>query len=986
MRKRIATGLFAACLSVALCAPSTALAEFGIASFDTATETDKGGAYTQAGGHPYAITTQIEWNHHDDPGNPGLPLPDGELKDGIVDLPPGVLGNPTVTPRCTMEDLVFADDPANQYPLFRRNNCPIDSQIGIIKAAFNFTEAVGAGGTYPLFNMATPTGVPARFGFKILGVPLSLDASLRSDGEYAITVGSRNTPEALRVVASDVVIWGTPADPSHDFQRCNVSGMGFDREKGCSSYPAEHGGFENPSGAPLIPFMTHPTACTPEGVGQKWTLHTDSWEDQGNYKTASVFTHLPPFAPEPPGPRQGPTGCDLVPFNPKFSAVPTQHSGASASGLDVEVSLPTSGILNPDGIAQSHVKKAVVTLPEGMTVNPSVSEGLSVCTPAQYASETVNSLEGGGCPSSSKLGTVAIETPVLEETAEGALYIAQQDDPATGAKGAENPFDSLLALYLVAKVPERGVLVKLAGRVEPDPNTGQLITTFDDLPQLPFSKFKLKFREGQRSPLITPTRCGTYTTEADFYPWARPNTPVRTLSSFEVTSGPSGGACPSGGVPSFNPGFSAGSVSNNAGSYSPFLMRLTRNDGEQDLTKFSALLPPGVSAKIAGVSKCSSAAIALASEKSGREERESPSCPANSRIGSILAGAGVGSTLVYVPGDLYLSGPYNGAPLSVVAITPAVAGPFDIGTVIVRVALSLDPRTAEVKVDGDRSDPIPHILEGIPLAVRDIRVNVDRQNFTINPTSCDPMAVGATLFGSFQDLLSPHDDRPVSLSDRYQAANCATLGFKPRLRMKLKGGTKRGRFPAFQAIYRPRPGDANLRKAVVTLPKSAFLEQGHIRTICTRVQYAAKACPAGSIYGRVKATSPLIDTPLEGPVYLRSSNHNLPDLVFALKGIVDIEAVGRVDSVRLGRSADFGIRASFEGVPDAPLTEVVLNMQGGRKGLIVNSRNLCKGKAPKANVELDAQSAKTYDFKPKLASTCSQRQRNAKRRQLHKQR
>jgi hypothetical protein len=413
-------------------------------------------------------------------------------------------------------------------------------------------------------------------------------------------------------------------------------------------------------------------------------------------------------------------------------------------------------------------------------------------------------------------------------------------------------------------------------------------------------------------------------------------------------------------------------LNNAAGAFSDFLMHLTRSDGEQDMTKFSALLPPGVSAKIAGVAKCPEGAIELAKEKTGIEEREEASCPANSQIGTILAGAGVGSTLVYVPGQMYLAGPYNGAPLSALVVTPAVAGPFDVGTVIVRVALSLDPKTAEVRVDGDRSDPIPHILAGIPLSVRDIRVSADRPNFTINPTSCDPSQVGATIFGSYLDLLNPGDDVPFALASRFQAAGCAALGFKPTLSLKLIGGTKRGQFPALRAELKPRAGDANSRSATVTLPHSAFLEQAHIRTICTRVQYAAKACPAGSIYGYVRAFTPLLDEPLEGPVYLRSSSHKLPDMVLSLHGVVDIEAIGRIDS------KNGGIRANFEGIPDAPISKVLLTMQGQKKGLIVNSTDLCKGKAQRAKANFVGQNGKAYDFKPALKSAC--KQGNAKRR------
>jgi len=381
------------------------------------------------------------------------------------------------------------------------------------------------------------------------------------------------------------------------------------------------------------------------------------------------------------------------------------------------------------------------------------------------------------------------------------------------------------------------------------------------------------------------------------------------------------------------------------------------------MTKFSAVLPPGVLAKLAGVSKCPDAAIAAADSKTGIQEKASPSCPASAQIGRTLAGAGVGSVLTYVPGSLYLAGPYHGAPLSVAAITPAVAGPFDVGTVVVRVALALDPVTGEAHVDGAASDPIPHILKGIPLKLRDLRVYADRPDFTINPTSCDRLRAAATLFGSAQDVFNPADDIPVALSTPYQAADCQSLGFKPRLALSLKGGTKRGGHPALTATYVPRKGDANIKGLVVRLPRSAFLDQAHIRTICTRVQFAADNCPKAAQYGYIKAWSPLLDEPLQGPVYLRSSNHKLPDLLFDLHGLVDIEVATRIDSVH------GGIRATLENAPDAPLTKVVLTMQGAKKGLVVNSRNLCGG-TNRANVEFEGQSGKEASADPALKPDC----------------
>jgi hypothetical protein len=397
-------------------------------------------------------------------------------------------------------------------------------------------------------------------------------------------------------------------------------------------------------------------------------------------------------------------------------------------------------------------------------------------------------------------------------------------------------------------------------------------------------------------------------------------------------------------------------------------MRLIREDGEQDMTKFGSILPPGVLGKLAGVSQCPDALIALAASKTGRQELASPSCPANSQIGHTLVGAGVGPALTYVPGKIYLGGPYKGDPLSVVSVTPAVAGPFDAGDVVVRIALTLNPETAEVEVDGASSDPIPHILKGIILKVRDLRVYVDRDNFILNPTSCDPSSAKATLFGSYLDVFSPADDVPVDLSSRYQAANCLNLGFKPKLSLKLKGGTKRGDHPALRAELNARPADANIGSVTVTLPKSAFLDQAHIRTICTRVQFAAKACPPGAQYGYARAWTPLLDDPVEGPVYLRSSNHKLPDLVIALHGLVDVNVSSRIDS------KNGGIRNSFETIPDAPVTKFVLSLQGGKKGLVVNSRSLCAGKS-KAHAQFTGQNGVPYEFKPVMKASCGKRKR-----------
>ena len=615
-----------------------------------------------------------------------------------------------------------------------------------------------------------------------------------------------------------------------------------------------------------------------------------------------------------------------------------------------------------------------------MTANPSFAEGISPCSEAQYKAEQIDTPAGAGCPEASKLGSVVAHSSLLEEPIEGSLYLATP---------YENEFHSLIAIYMVLRAPERGVLVKQAGEVKPDPVTGQLRATFKGLPPLPFSDFTLHFREGARAPLATPPACGEYRTVSQLYPFSAPTTPVEKQSSMQIESGPNAGPCPSGGTPPFHPGLIAGSINNAAGAYSPFNLRLSRTDSEQEITHFSIKLPPGITGKLAGIPFCSDASIAAAKARErtphgGQEELERPSCPAASEVGHTLVGAGVGNSLTYVPGKLYLAGPYHGDSLSVVAITAAVAGPFDLGTVVIREGLEINPETAEVFVDATGSDPIPHIVDGIPVHLRDIRAYVDKPNFVLNPTSCEPTSTASTVLGSGTNFASESDDRPVTVTTRYQAADCANLGYKPSLQLKLKGSTKRGGTPALTATLLPRPGDANSKKVSVALHHSEFLDQAHIRTICTRVQFKegngnGERCPAGSVYGHAKAWTPLLSEPLEGPVFLRSSENPLPDLVLALHGLINFDAVGRIDSV------NGGIRNTFEAVPDAPVTKVVLEMQGGQKGLLENSTNLCVG-SHKATTEFAGQNGKAYAAKVGLQAQCGKarkKHKKAKHRKRH---
>jgi hypothetical protein len=931
--------LAATCVAASLAHAAPAHAAFGIAAFDGEVTADVGGStFTQAAGHPYAASTTIKFNTHDDLAQRYV-VPDADVRSVKVDLPPGFVGNPLATPtRCKAAELIGLEDP-------NQSTCPLSSQVGLAAVKVSSSPTLAKGALVPIFNMEPSPGQPGAFAFNVLGVPVRLVGKVRSDGDYGLSVHVSQISQGLPVLATTATFWGVPSDHSHDAERgygpfpfssFSCASLNFDFGVPCS----------NPTDAPRMAFLTNPSSCTAPGVGLETRLRVESWEQPSGSDEASFFSHQP--APDEDT-QIGPTDCNVVPFQPTADLKVIPRETDASTGLSFDVNVPDTGILNADGIAQANVRRVVVTLPKGMTINPSQAVGLDACTPAQYAGEEVSFHPdpSKGCPPGSKIGSVEVRTPLLEEVLSGDVYVAQQDDPATTAHGSENPFDSLIALYIVVKDPERGIIVKLAGKVELDAQTGQIVSTFNDIPQLPFSQFSLKLREGSRAPLIMPSTCGTYAVLAELTPWSS-NVPTRLTRSFAIDQGCDKHA-------QFTPQLSAGTANPAAGQFSPFSLRVTRPDGQQNVSRLDATLPLGLTAKLAGIALC------------GDADAATGNCPPASQVGTTTVGAGAGPSPVYVPQPgkaptaVYLAGPYKGAPLSLVVKVPAQAGPFDLGTVTVRNALQVNPETAQVTA---KSDPLPQILQGIPIAYRDVRVDVDRPDFTLNPTSCDPMEVTSTITSVTGKTANP--------SSRFQVANCERLAFKPKLALSLSGApTRRGGYPKLRAeLTMPKDG-ANIAKAQVTLPKTEFLENAHIQTICTRVQYAAKSCPAKSIYGYAKAWSPLLDQPLQGPVYLRSSSHKLPDLVASLDGQIHVDLAGRIDSVNAR------IRNTFDLVPDAPVSKFVLTMKGGKQGLLVNNTNLCKAK-PRAEVKFDGQNGKVHDINPLVKVDCGKRRKGKK--------
>lgn len=908
---RIALALATLALVVGVWAPAASAVEF--AKLGATIDDIDGNPERQAGSHPdVTVRFDVPQTNPEDVDSFPVEAPHRFL----IDLPPGLLANPFAAGRCP-ETALKGGNSGNAAA------CPVASQIGIAKIGPRSAGPLEA----PIYNVVPPAGAPAMFAFNTLGVVVRLTPTLRP-GEYAISVDSGSISQGIVVTGAETTFWGVPSDPIHDVDRFGPIVPGFYWRPFTTDYPRKA-------------FMSTPTTCadTPD----TWIANLDGWKSIGEYTTGNFDSDFDGVALKF-------SGCDQVPFTPSIEARPTTNLADSPSGLDVKITTPQNN--DPDGLSEAHLKDVELTLPAGMTVNPASANGLASCSPDEIGltspvGQPKAMFDGAAaeCPPASKLGTVQIDTPLIDHPLKGAIYLADQ---------GQNPFGSLLALYISVEDPLSGTTIKLAGQPIPDPQTGQLKVSFKDNPQLPFQEMRVNMFTGPRAALKTPVTCGQFSSSAKLTPWTAPEgATVERFDAFAIEKGADGSACLRNEADAPNAqAFQAGTVDPTAGTYTPFALRVSRADGSQPIKAIKATLPKGLLGKLAGISYCPDAALADAAGKTGKAEQAAPSCAAGSEVGNVTVGAGAGSDPFYAAGKAYLAGPYKGAPLSLAIVTPAVAGPFDLGTVVVRAALQVDQETTRITAV---SDPIPSILQGIPLDVRSIAVSMDRPSFTLNPTSCDPMEV----LGSATSVFG----QETSLANRFQVGGCEQLGFKPKLSLRLKGGTKRSAYPALTAVVNTRGGDANIARAAVGLPRSAFLAQEHIRTVCTRVQWAADACPKAAIYGKATAWSPLLDQPLSGNVYLRSSSNELPDLVADLRGQIRVALVGRIDSL------NGGIRTTFESVPDAPVSKFVLRMRGGKKGLLVNSRNICKS-VSRASAMIDGQNGKTHDLRPVLKDGC----------------
>jgi len=914
--------------------------------------------FKQAAGHPPLGFTQYIIKHEPFSSvTPQPPFPAGSVKAPIVeplkdrtiktlrtDLPPGLTVNPEATDsRCSIAEFLNPGPTPGTF----EPKCKEETIVGEdrVTLAANKEVEIAAGlvapkgfvvppseaqkTKVPLYNLVPAPGEPAKLGFVIrerVPVILETEVAWENDFHESFRIKLPVTPEAAEASGFSTLISRL---------------MSFGSTAGNDTY------------------LTNPTTCFDPNEAAYEKLYS-TW-----FRAESYGTPNPTFPagsnpveaklPLEGGKRVMQEGCENVPFEPSIKTSVTTTEVDSPTGGTVELKLPFDPLTEGGaGISQSHLRKAEVTLPVGMGLNPSGSKDLVACTDAQFKKGV--RVYSNECPAASKVGHAEITAPPLHEALEGDVYVGEQKsmDPTSGEE---------FRILVEAKSEAEGIVVRLLGNVKADPLTGQLTGVFTDqitgqfagklpegLPQVPFESVALTF-DADKQVLSSPPTCSAAETNGLMEPWARPGTAEPVSDSFTLTSVPGGGSCPTTWEGRrFTPGYSAGSDSTKAGAYSPFHVHIGRADGEQELKLVDVTLPKGLTGKLAGIPYCSEGAIAAAAAAAGKAELASSSCSAASMIGSASTESGTGPSPLKLGGKAYLAGPYKGAPVSMVVITPAVSGPFDLGTVVVRVALNVNPETAQVNAV---SDVIPDVYGGVKLDIRAIDVDVDRSQFMLNPTNCAAQATAGVLKGGGADPVNPGAFSSYAVSSPFQASECKALAFKPKFFTRIKGPTKRNGNPQIRAILEARKGDANIVRTALTLPHGFFLDNSHIKTICTRPNLAAGTCPKASIYGHAEAKTPLLDGKLKGPVYLvpGKTDSGLPDLLANLRGQVNIQLRGVISSKR------GGLKTVFNGLPDVPVTKFILNMSGGEKSLLVNSENIC-AKKQRAVLNIKGQNGK----------------------------
>jgi hypothetical protein len=983
----------------ALAGPTPAMAAnepFGLHNLEVSAVNRNGSPDAQAGSHPYALVTAFRLNKQEEieiKGSPGEPIfrPSGEgLKDVRFQLPPGFVGNPDATPKCG-------------YQEFAKKECPNDTAIGVATTILSNPHGEEFEGKYvdktvtvsnPVYNVETPgaaaagLAVAAEFGYYVAHtVPVFLDASVRTGSDYGITENARNITQTEPVLGTKVTIWGVPAEASHNKLRgdCLAEDQTYgpaeavhkeeserEREEELGYLPGElTSPAECPVNVPVAPLLTNPTSC---GEPREASMSIDDWEEPGNFATEpgnlpgekvhTLSATLPALS-----------GCEKLDFSPSIAIEPDGTAGSTPMGLNVDVHVPQKSSVNPEGLGEADVRDTTVTLPPGVQLSPSAADGRQACSPAQIGFERYEELDKSGvqtpifaaklynketekeeatlCPDASKIANVKIKTPLLEGELEGSVYLAapQNFSLASGAP-LENPFSSLIAMYLVAEEPATGVLVKLAGHVElgesnPNPPSnglqpGQIRTVFENTPQLPYSDLKLEFYGTDRAPLATPAVCGAYYPETSMTPWSatNPANPVEIKhppSEFRITSGPevqTGSGPQTTGCANplpFAPSLASETTNIQAGAFSPLETTLSREDGQQSIQQVTLHYPAGLSGLLSGVKLC------------GEAEANAGTCGSESLIGETIVSVGLGNDPFSVTGGkVYITGPYEGAPFGLSIVNPAKAGPFNLQEgrpVVVRATISVDPYTAALTVTTNTAAQgyaIPNIIDGIPLQIKHVYVAITRSGFTFNPTGCNAAQVTGTV-ASAEGASSP-------VSIPFQVTNCAQLKFEPKLTVSTQARTSKadGASLTYKVTYPSVPfgTDANIHYVKVELPSELPSRLTTLQKACTQTQFQSNpaGCPAASNIGHAKAVVPNIPVSLEGPVYFVSNGGEaFPNLVMVLQGYgVTIDLIGDT-LIKNGVTS-----TTFNRVPDNPLTSFEIDLPEGPYSALAANGNLCK--------------------------------------------
>jgi hypothetical protein len=931
--------------------------KFGLASYELSPFNDDGTPTTRAGAHPFQLTTTITLDQAvlSGAGREPVELP----RDLSFHLPPGLVGNPNAATQCTM---------ANFFALLDETNlCSPSSVVGVVTVTADEPKLLQVfSRTVPVFNLVPAQGEPARLGFEVAGkVPIVIDTSVRSGRDYGVDATVEGATEAAGVLSSQVTLWGVPGDPRHDNARgweC-VEGGGYDKQIG-KTCPINSGLSEEP-------FLRLPGSCATDPLVEPVvsSVEVDSWDHPGSFSGAEyAWTDAEDRL-------LGFTGCSELPFEPSIDVTPEEHTASTPTGLSVEVKVPQETTLQAGEPAEADVRDTTVTLPRGVELSPSAANGLEGCSEAQAGFEGLDqatqtqlfSTQPVGCPDGSKVGSVHIKTPLLSHELQGALYLAS---PAPNGEPGRNPFNSLVALYLVAEDPVSGVVVKLAGEGHVDEGTLQISTTFRNTPQVPFEDLKLDLFGGPRASVSTPSSCGPYTTSAVFTPWSGTG-PVSELSrpeDFLISSGAGGSACPGGGL-AFAPGFSASSQNTQAGAFTGFELELARRDGDQALSSVSMHLPSGIAALLSSVELCSDAQAAASA------------CPAGSEVGHATAIAGLGSEpYVQEGGRVFITGPYGDAPFGLEIVTPAKAGPFDLGYVTVRSKLYVDPNDASVTIV---SDSLPTQIRGIPLQLKRVLVTVDRPGFEFNPTSCEPMNIDGTITGA--------GGASASVSSPFQVGGCEALPFNPELTASAVGQGSKVDGTTFAVTVRSGGvngsgvAQAGIAKVDLQLPKQLSSRLPTLQKACVDAVFNANpaSCDEGSVIGYATIRTPVLRSPLTGPAYLVShGGAAFPDVEFVLQG----------EGIKLVLDGKTDIKgeltySKFESTPDAPFTVFETVLPAGPHGVLTPNVpeakrfNLC-GETLQMPTTMIAQNGKRIDQETKVAVTGCAEVRSAKTSKL----